>query len=79
MNVNQWFLSLPPERRAILREDKWMLAEAVARAATALESEACAQVCDALYDAPGLACYDHPTADDAARAIRKRAALRGQP
>jgi hypothetical protein len=26
--LNDWFLSLPPERQAILREDKWMLAEA---------------------------------------------------
>jgi hypothetical protein len=26
--MNDWFLSLPPERQAILREDKWMLAEA---------------------------------------------------
>lgn len=27
-SVNQWFLSLPAERQAILRDDKWMLAEA---------------------------------------------------
>jgi hypothetical protein len=26
--MNDWFLTLPPERQAILREDKWMLAEA---------------------------------------------------
>lgn len=26
--LNDWFLSLSPERQAILREDKWMLAEA---------------------------------------------------
>lgn len=27
-SLNQWFLSLPEERQAILRDDKWMLAEA---------------------------------------------------
>ena len=27
-SLNQWLLSLPAERKAILREDKWMLAEA---------------------------------------------------
>lgn len=27
-SMNDWFLALPPERQAILREDKWMLAEA---------------------------------------------------
>ncbi len=25
---NDWFLGLPAERQAILREDKWMMAEA---------------------------------------------------
>lgn len=28
MDVNSWFLSLTPERQAILRDDKWMLASA---------------------------------------------------
>ena len=37
MDVNKWFLSLPPERQAVLREDKWMLANAVAQAATEAE------------------------------------------
>lgn len=46
MNVNQWFLSLAPERQAVLREDKWMLAEAASQAATELEREACAQMCE---------------------------------
>lgn len=46
MDINQWFLTLPPERQAVLREDKWMLAGAVAQAATELEREACAQGCD---------------------------------
>ena len=46
MDVNKWFLSLPPERQAVLREDKWMLANAVAQAATEAEREACAKVCD---------------------------------
>ncbi len=32
-NVNSWFMSLPSGRQDILREDKWMLVEAVAEAA----------------------------------------------
>lgn len=44
MDVNKWFLSLPPERQAVLREDKWMLANAAAQAATEAEREACANV-----------------------------------
>lgn len=28
MTLNEWFLSLPPGRQAILRDDKWMLADA---------------------------------------------------
>lgn len=46
MDVNKWFLSLPPERQAVLREDKWMLANAAAQAATEAEREACAKLCE---------------------------------
>lgn len=35
-SVNQWFLSLPAERQAILRDDKWMLAEAAFAAGRAI-------------------------------------------
>lgn len=28
MTFNEWFLSLPEQRQAILRNDKWMLAQA---------------------------------------------------
>ncbi len=28
MDMNTWFCSLPDERKAILRDDKWMLAQA---------------------------------------------------
>jgi hypothetical protein len=46
MDVNKWFLSLPPERQAVLREDKWMLANAAAEAAAEAEREACSdKVC----------------------------------
>lgn len=38
----------------------------------AAEREACAKVCDDLYETTGPACDDHPTTDDAARAIRAR-------
>lgn len=40
------------------------------RAAWFAGAEACAKVCDGLYESTGPACDDHPTADDAARAIR---------
>ena len=73
MDVNEWFFSLPPERQAVLHEDKWMLANAVAQAATEAEREACSKVCEALYDDSGPACDDHPTAYQAAEAIRMRA------
>ena len=46
MDVNKWFLSLPPERQAVLREDKWMLANAAAQAAEAAEREAASMICD---------------------------------
>lgn len=51
MDVNKWFLSLPPERQAVLREDKWMLANAAAQAATEAERDACKQViADSLHN-----------------------------
>jgi hypothetical protein len=34
-SFNGWFLSLPAERQAILREDRWMLAEAAFNAGLA--------------------------------------------
>lgn len=46
-----------------------------AQKVAAAEREACAKVCDDLYETIGPACDDHPTADDAARAIRARADL----
>lgn len=33
MTLNEWFLSLPEGRQKVLREDKWMLAEAAWEAA----------------------------------------------
>ena len=35
-SLNQWLLSLPAERKAILQEDKWMLAEAAFAAGRAI-------------------------------------------
>lgn len=35
MDFNAWFNALPPERQAVLREDKWMLANAAFEAASA--------------------------------------------
>lgn len=40
MDVNQWFLSLPPEHQAVLCDDKWLLANAAVQAATKIEREA---------------------------------------
>jgi hypothetical protein len=69
MDVNKWFLSLPPERQAMLREDKWMLANAAAQAATEAEREACATICDT----KGAIKYAGLTiGEQCATAIRKR-------
>lgn len=38
-NVNDWFLSLPEGRQAVLREDKWMLAQAAFEAGGARQYE----------------------------------------
>lgn len=37
--VNDWFLSLPPERQAVLRDDKWLLADAAFEAGKALSAK----------------------------------------
>lgn len=47
MDVNQWFLGLPEGRQKVLRDDKWLLAQAAADAATAKEREACAKFLEA--------------------------------
>jgi len=46
MDVNEWFLTLPLKRQAVLREDKWMLANAAAQAAIKAERERCALIAD---------------------------------
>lgn len=48
-DVNEWFVSLPPERQAILKEDRWMLAGASfdAGRASALASSEAAVVANA--------------------------------
>ena len=43
MDLNDWFLNLPPERQAILREDRWMLARAAWEAATQIAHLECAK------------------------------------
>lgn len=44
----------------------------LAKQVRAAEREACAKVCDSLYDESKLACGGPPTAEDAAKAIRGR-------
>lgn len=39
MTFNEWFTSLPEGRQKVLREDKWMLANAAFEAAKELSSE----------------------------------------
>lgn len=36
---NKWFMSLPEGRQAVLREDKWMLANAAFEAGSAIREE----------------------------------------
>jgi hypothetical protein len=36
--ANDWFLALPPERQAVLREDKWLLADAAFKAGQSFNS-----------------------------------------
>ena len=73
MDVNQWFVSLPPERQAVLREDKWMLANAAAQASAEAEREACAVECDLIAD-NAMSVGEVQFADVCAAAIRERSA-----
>lgn len=45
MTFNDWFLNLSPERQAIIREDKWMLANAAFEAGKEAEREVVYQAC----------------------------------
>lgn len=81
MTFNEWFCSLPEQRQAILRDDKWMLAQAAYKAG---ERDGRKQVEAVAGNAVGLAIlaerevcanicdHEHGTAGDAADKIRLR-------
>nr|WP_250808415.1 hypothetical protein [Neorhizobium tomejilense] len=86
-SLNEWFLSLPPERRAVLRGDKWMLAEAAflaGRLSAASATEIVAEqprhiVVDFKYgnDPVESKVFDYATQQSEAEAFCKRVRERG--
>lgn len=71
--LNDWFLSLPEARQAVLRDDKWFLAEAAFAAGKASRAQP-AQAGQVLTDEEIDAAYEKARADYQ----RSRFAVRGQ-